>query len=89
MRYALNRVIATGQQGMIKTYGDAVWCSVADTFVEWFRLSDVAVVPCLAGLAPRTRLTIARCVMANVEAEYEDNPDDCPFTRTGPVYRWK
>lgn len=75
---------------MIRNYGDLLWEEICNKFRGPFTVADAADLPCLAGLAHRTRVDIVRSILANVEAEHAERPEDCPFVRRGRGhYVWR
>lgn len=89
MRYALDKTIVTGQAAMIKNYSDLVWDWLTDHYPVWFDIAAVTDCPSLSHLAHRTKTDVGRVVIANVEAEYRDTPENCPFIRRGNAYYWR
>lgn len=89
MRYALTKTIVTGQVAMIENYGDIVWNWLTDHYPVWFDISAVTDCTGLSHLARRTKTDIGRVTIANVEAEYADAPENCPFVRRGNAYYWR
>ena len=88
MRYALAKVYVARQDRLIETYGDAVWECACDQLMRNmpFKASDLTAAACISHLAPRTRLDICKVTLANVIAEYKDNPEDCPVKRIANHY---
>ena len=90
MKYALTRKIVAGQEAMVARYGDMVWEAICDAWPDGdFTIAAAARLAPLHHLADRTRLDIARVVIANVQAEYADRPGECPFMRVGNTYRMR
>ena len=89
MRYALEKTICTNQAAMVKNYGDIVWNWLTDNYPDWFNIAAVTECPGVSHLSHRTKIDIGRAVVANVEAEYRDTPENCPFIRRGNAYYWR
>ncbi len=83
MKYALTKMYVTGQERMVRNYGDGVWAWVCDTYRigQPIIIQDVMIAPALSHLAERTRLNVGKVIIANVIAEYKDNPAECPVQR--------
>lgn len=90
MNYYLKRCICNGQEAKIRMHGDQVWEEMTDNLYPTFNVKQVSQLPCLAHLSRYTAVSIARCVIANVEAEAEARKDEiqAPFRRQGNTYFW-
>lgn len=89
MEYKLKRLITASQRSYIENQGDAVWEWMTDNFKTSFNVSEVARCPLIAHYAASTQVAIARCIIANVEAAWEHEPEMTPFVRRGNWYFWR
>lgn len=91
MRYALTRIITASQEGYIKHHGDVVWewLSNEESLRNGFSVASVAACPAIRHLGERTRLDVARCVIANVQAQHDETSELAPFERRGNWYFWR
>ena len=90
MNYALKKIIKSGQEAIIKRYGDIVWEELCDTCNEPFRIKGmVGQLPSIRHLATRTQIDIMRCVLRNVMEDARNRSIDYKIIlvqRTGPFW---
>lgn len=85
MKYALKTQIVTGQQRVVKNYGDKVWEWLCDTYPESFTVRQAITCPLLSGKVDRTKMDYVRVILNNV---LDQDAEKAPFKKVGNLYVW-
>ncbi len=83
--------VATGQEAMIRDYGQMVWEDICNeqhldrTFAAGALVGEL---PSIAHLAPKTQYQIIRAVLLSVEAEWAGDQLNAPLRRISRMF-WR